>query len=261
MKTVKIGKHTVELYDTIEELPVIRFHKYQKYLLVDSGIGSTIEDFDKHIEKARRFLMLNDPANAQKELENLRQCVYMVQTALSPQHLAFACLVFAIDGTQCTDLTDDALKKIVETFADAPYNELTDQLGSVKKKIDAELMLYFPKLYEDSDAKDFFDKVRRRTLLVLKNIVAGVPVPDGTKDVDDITTELITYTRPQIFAGSDSIEIKFDRQFENLCLMLSGQLNVKPKEYTVMEFYNAFEFLKEKAKNEEKAAKQARTRR
>ena len=249
MKTVKIGKHTVELYDTIEELPVTRFHKYQKCLLVDCGIGSTIEDFDKHIEKARRFLMLNDPANAQKELENLRQCVFMVQTALSPQHLAFACLVVSIDGTKC------------DILADSPYDELTGQLRSVKKKIDAELMAYFPKLYEDSDAKEFFDKVRRRTLLVLKNIVAGVPVPDGTKDVDDITTELITYTHPQIFAGSDSIEIKFDRQFENLCLMLSGQLNVKPKEYTVMEFYNAFEFLKEKAKNEEKAAKQARTRR
>ena len=119
-------------------------------------------------------------------------------------------------------------------------------------------MLYFPKLYEDSDAKEFFEKVRRRTLLILKNIVAGVPVPDGTKDVDDITTELITYTRPQVFAGSESTEIQFDRQFENLCLMLSGQLNVKPKEYTVLEFYNAFEFLKERAKNEEKAAKQAR---
>ena len=122
-------------------------------------------------------------------------------------------------------------------------------------------MLYFPKLYEDSDAKEFFEKVRRRTLLILKNIVAGVPVPDGTKDVDDITTELITYTRPQVFAGSESTEIQFDRQFENLCLMLSGQLNVKPKEYTVLEFYNAFEFLKERAKNEEKAAKQARMRR
>ena len=172
-----------------------------------------------------------------------------------------ACLVVSIDGTKCEDLTDDALKKVVDILADSPYDELTDQLRSVKKKIDAELMLYFPKLYEDSDAKEFFDKVRRRTLLVLKNIVAGVPVPDGTKDVDDITTELITYTHPQIFAGSDSIEIKFDRQFENLCLMLSGQLNVKPKEYTVLEFYNAFEFLKEKAKNEEKTAKQARTRR
>ena len=255
MKTVKIGKHTVELYDTIEELPVTRFHKYQKRLLVDCGIGSTIEDFDKHIEKARRFLMFNDPANAQKELENLRQCVFMVQAALSPQHLAFACLVVSIDGTKCEDLTDDSLKNVVDILADSPCDELTDQLRSVKKKIDAELMVYFPKLYEDSDAKEFFDKVRRRTLLVLKNIVAGVPVPDGTKDVDDITTELITYTHPQIFAGSESIEIKFDRQFENLCLMLSGQLNVKPKEYTVLDFYNAFEFLKEKA------AKQARTRR
>lgn len=258
MKTVKIGKHTVEMFDTIEELPVTRFHKYQKYLLVDSGIGSTIEDFDKHIEKARRFLMLNDADNAQKELENLRQCVYMVQNGLSPQHLAFACFVFSIDGVQCKELTDDALKKVVEMFADTPYEELTDQLGAVKKKIDAELMLYFPKLYEDSDAKEFYEKVRRRTLLVLKNIVAGVPVPDGTQDVDEVTTELITYTRPQAFAGTDSVEIKFDRQFENLCLMLSGQLNVKPKEYTVLEFYNAFEFLKEKAKSEEKAAKQAR---
>lgn len=261
MRTVKIGKHTVELYDNIEELPVVRFHKYQKYLLVDSGIGSTIEDFDKHIEKARRYCMMNDADNAQKELENLRQCVFMVQTGLSPRHLAFACLITSIDGTQCNDLTDDALRKIVEMLADTPNKELTDQLDSVKKKIDGELMLYFPKLYEDSDAKEFYEKVRRRTLLVLQNIVAGVPVPDGTKDVDEITSELITYTRPQIFSGSDSIEIKFDRQFENLCLMLSGQLHVQPKQYTVMEFYNAFEFLKEKAKNEEKAAKQARTRR
>ena len=78
MKTVKIGKHNVELYDTIEELPITRFHKYQKYLLVDSGIGSTIEDFDKHIEKARRFLILNDPANAQKELENLQHLLTLI---------------------------------------------------------------------------------------------------------------------------------------------------------------------------------------
>lgn len=249
------------MYESIDELPIVRFHKYQKYLLIESGIGSTIDDFDKHIEKARRFLMMNDAANAQRELENLRHNVYMIQCGLSPKHLAFACLVFAIDGKQCTDISDDGLHKVLETFADAPTGELTDHLDSVKKKIDTELSLYFPRLYEDADIKEYYEKVRRRTLMVLKNIMAGVTVPDGTKDVDDITTELITYTRPQIFSGTESIEIKFDRQFENLCLMLSGQLNVKPKEYSVMEFYNAFEFLKEKAKNGEKAAKQASTRR
>lgn len=261
MKTVKIGKHNVELFDTIEELPVIRFHKYEKYLLVDAGIGATIEDFDKHIERARRFCMLNDPANAQKELENLHQCVFMIQNGLSPKHFAFACLVSSIDGTKRDDLSDDGLQKIVDTLADAPVQELTDLLDSVKKKIDAELRVYFPNLYEDAEAKEFFEKVRQRTMMVLRNIVAGVETPDTTKDVDTITSELITYARPQTYTGSDSVEIRFDRQFENLCLILSTQLNVQPKQFTVMEFYNAFEFLKEKAKAEQQAQKQAHTRR
>lgn len=259
MKTVKIGKHDVQLYDSIEEMPIVRFHKYQKFLLVDSGIGSTIEDFDKHIEKARRFLMLKDTANAQRELENMRQNVYMIQSELSPRHLAFACLVFAIDGTQCVDISDDALQKILATFADTPTGDLTDQLDSVKKKIDGELTLFFPMLNEQSDIKDYYEKIRRRTLLILNNIACGVPVPDGTDDVEKLTTELITYTHPQNFNGSESAEIQFDRQFENLCLSLSSVLNVQPKKYTVLEFYNAFEFLKQKAKNGNKAINKART--
>lgn len=261
MKTVKIGTHTVELYDAIDELPIARFHKYQKYLLVDSGIGSTIQDFDKRIEKMRRYCMLKDSANTQKELENLRQCVYMIQNGLSPQHLAFACLVFAIDGEKCVDISDDALQKIVTTFADAPVQDLTGHLDSVKKKIDDQLNLYFPKCFEDSSVKEFFDKMRRRTLLVLNNIIAGVPNPDATNEVEKATTELITYSNPQNFTGPESTEIQFDRQFENLCILLSQNLNVNPKQYIVMEFYNAFEFLKDKAKADRGATKQARTRR
>lgn len=103
--------------------------------------------------------------------------------------------------------------------------------------------------------------MRLRTLLVLNNIVAGLPNPDTTDEVEKATTELITYSNPQNFVGSESAEILFDRQFENLCLMLSQNLNVNPKQYTVMEFYNAFEFLKEKAKADREATKQARGRR
>ena len=51
MKTVKIGEYTVEIYDAIDELPMLRFHKYNKMLLVDAGIGSDLQDFDTHIEK------------------------------------------------------------------------------------------------------------------------------------------------------------------------------------------------------------------
>lgn len=255
MVTAKIGKHTVEYYDTIEELPIVRFHKYQKLLLVDAGVGSDITAFDQRIEKARRFIIAGKPDQAQQELENLRQCVFLIQTGMSPKHRAFAALVTKIDGQDCTDIGDDALAAITEKLNDVPESELTAQLDAVKKKIDGELMLYFPALFNDSDVKEYYDILRKRTLEILNGIVAGEPNPGTTEIVEKLTTALITYSHPKLFTGSDGVEIQFDRQFENLCLVLSEQLHVEPKKYSVLEFYNAFDFVKERAKQAERAQK------
>ena len=118
-------------------------------------------------------------------------------------------------------------------------------------------MLYFPAIFNDSTIKEYYDILKRRTLAVLNNIVAGKRRPDRTPEIEKLTTALITYTKPQLFSGPESAEIQFDRQFENLCLALSEQLHVKPKEYSVLEFYNAFDFLQERAKQAEKAQKRA----
>lgn len=261
MVTAKIGKHTVEFYDTIEELPIVRFHKYQKLLLVDAGIGSDITAFDQRIEKTRRFLMAGKPEQAQQELENMRQCVFLIQSGVNPKHRAFAALVTKIDGQDCTDIGDDALAAVTEKFNDVPESELTAQLEAVKKKIDGELTLYFPALFNDSDVKEYYDILRKRTLEILNGIVAGVDDPAGAEIVDKLTTALITYSNPKMFTGSDGVEIQFDRQFENLCLVLSEQLHVEPKKYSVLEFYNAFDFVKERAKQAEKAQKRAKFKR
>ena len=258
MVTAKIGKHTVEFYDTIEELPIVRFHKYQKLLLVDAGIGSDIAAFDQRIEKTRRFLMAGKPEQAQQELENMRQCVFLIQSGVNPKHRAFAALVTKIDGQDCTDIGDDAFAAITEKLNDVPESELTAQLEAVKKKIDGELTLYFPALFNDSDVKEYYDILRKRTLEILNGIVAGVDDPAGAEIVDKLTTALITYSHPKMFTGSDGVEIQFDRQFENLCLVLSEQLHVEPKKYSVLEFYNAFDFVKERAKQAEKAQKLAK---
>ena len=258
MVTAKIGKHTVEFYDTIEELPIVRFHKYQKLLLVDAGIGSDIAAFDQRIEKTRRFLMAGKPEQAQQELENMRQCVFLIQSGVNPKHRAFAALVTKIDGQDCTDIGDDALAAVTEKLNDVPESELTAQLEAVKKKIDGELTLYFPALFNDSDVKEYYDLLRKRTLEILNGIVAGVDDPAGAEIVDKLTTALITYSNPKMFTGSDGVEIQFERQFENLCLVLSEQLHVEPKKYSVLEFYNAFDFVKERAKQAEKARKRAK---
>ena len=261
MVTVKIGKHTVEMYDTIEELPIVRFHKYQKLLLIDAGIGADINAFDQRIEKTRRFLMDGKTDKAQQELENLRQSVFLIQSGINPKHRAFAALVAKLDGVECGDVSDDGLAKLTETLNDAPESELTAQLDAVKKKIDGELRLYFPGIFADSEIKVYYDLLRKRTLAVLENIIAGKPNPDATPEIEKLTTALITYSNPKAFAGSDGVEIQFDRQFENLCLVLSEQLHVKPKEYSVLEFYNAFDFVQERAKKAEKAQKRANLRR
>lgn len=255
MVEVKIGKHSVKMYDGIEDLPVVRFHKYQKFLLIDSGIGGTMTQFDQRIETTRRFLMQGKTEQAQRELENLRQCVYMIQSEVSPKHLSFAALVTEIDGKPCEDLSDDALKEVVGKLSDVSESELAGLIGSVKKKIDRELVIYFPALFENSEVKEYYGLMKKRVVTILDNIIKGVENPDKTEEVNDITTKLITYSNPQTFVGSGSAEIQFDREFENLCLLLSSELHVKPKDFCVLEFYNAFVFLQDKAKQAEKAQK------
>lgn len=248
MKTTKIGERAVVLYDSIDELPILRFHAYNKMLLIDAGVGSDLNDWDAHIEKAIRFIRKEKPDLAEKELDNLRQNVYFVQSAISPKFLAFACLVKSVDGTEYNDMTAGGLQKVLDLFADAPNAELTAQLEAVKKKIDEELRLYFPRVFDDAALKEYFDQLKERTVILLRTIIAGEATETDAKRIDEITAELITYFNPQSFSGADSVEIRYDKQFENMCLILSQNLHVNPKSFTVLEYYNAFEYIKEQAK-------------
>ena len=173
MKTLKFAGKTIEVYDDIENLPVTRFHKYNKMLLVDAGIGSDIADFDKHISRISAFLAKNDNKQAITELENIRQNVYFIQSGVSPRNLAFAVLVKSIDGKPCDDLSDEGLKKIVDMFADVPYKDLAASIEAVKKKIDRELQIYFPRLFDDATVKEYYDQLKRRTVLILQTIISS----------------------------------------------------------------------------------------
>lgn len=257
MVKMRIGTHEVEVYDSIDALPVVRFHKYQKSLLVDAGVGSDMAAFDQRIERARRFLLTGDNEKAARELENLRQAVFLIQNEVDTSLLSFAALVASIDGVACDDLSDDGLRKVCGMLADAPAGEVTASLGVVKKKIDDELQLYFPAIFNDASVKEYYDILRRRALAVLDGIVRGEDRPGETAEVDRLTTALITYSKPQLFSGSEGVEVQFDRQFENLCLVLSEQVHVSPKKYTVLEFYNAFDFVRERAREAEKGKKRA----
>ena len=248
MRTVKLAGKKVEIYDAVDEFPITRFHKYNKYLLIDVGVGADLANVDNHIERAMRFIAIN-PTHAIQELENLRQSIYLIQQEISPKYWAFAVLVKSIDGVEQNDLSDDGLRKILETLGSATATETDQILESVKKKIDSDLADYFPALFDDSTVKEYYNDLRNRTLMVLDEIISGVKKQD---EIESITTKLITFTKPQIFWGKENVELNYDKQFESMCLLLSQQLHVQPKNFTVLEYYNAFMYLREQRKAEAK---------
>jgi hypothetical protein len=113
MKSEVVGKHTVLFYESMDEMPIKNFNKLNKYLLIDSGIGSTLADFDKHIGKLSIMIEAGEKEKALTILENMRQLFWKITNEDNVSHLAFACFIHSIDGERITDLSETNLKEIL----------------------------------------------------------------------------------------------------------------------------------------------------
>lgn len=254
MKEVKLNGHRVEIFSSIEELPMIRFHKYNKCLLIDAGVGSDLSSFDAHIERVVRFIRNDSREEAAKEMENMRQSIYLIMQGLNPQHMAFACLVCTIDGKRYDDLSDEGLQKVLTLLGGTSAKEVKDQTEEVKKKIDTELSLYFPAIFDDSRAKEYYDILKERTKAILACILDGDTQENADK-VERLTDRMITYHKPKTFTGKDSVEIEYDKQFEDMCLLISKNLNTDAKKMTVLEYYNAYQYIAKQTKAQKRQNK------
>ena len=134
MKTIKVGKRSVEIYDSIDELPIKRYHKFNKYMLVDSGIGSDLNDINDHISKILRYIDKSDKKNAKTQLENMRQSLYLISQETNIRHLSFMVLIKSIDGKEVYDISDKNLKRLLKQFENESKGFLNRLIESVKKK-------------------------------------------------------------------------------------------------------------------------------
>ena len=135
MRHLRINDKNVKVYDSIDEMPIVNFQKYNKYLLIDSGIGSDVDDIDSHIVKIAKYINANDHKKALAELQNMRQNIYMVNCEISPKYLAFAALIHSVDGKEVTDLSDDGLKKLLSDIKEVKHSAVVEFLMKLKKKL------------------------------------------------------------------------------------------------------------------------------
>lgn len=252
MREVELKGHKVTLYTSIEELPMARFHRYNKYLLIDSAVGGDMSAFDAHIERVVRYIRQDKRDEAATELDNLRQNVYMILEQTTPRYMSFACLVKEVDGKVVDDLSDEGVRKVLEMFSDVPVGELTAQYDAVKKKIDDELTVYFPSIFDDAGTKEFYDLLKERA----KAIIDGIAGVEGAEQrCRELTDRLITFSKPRKFTGNESAEVTYDKQYEDMCIIISQNLHTDPKRMTVMEYYNAYQYIERQRKADKRQNK------
>lgn len=252
MKKCILNGNKVELYDSIEELPMINFQKYNKYLLIDSGIGSDADSIDSHIVKIAKLINKGDSANAIQELQNMRQNLYMINSEISPRYFAFAALVHSINGDKVYDLSDTGLKDILCKINTVKHSKILELLLEFKKKIQQEVEAYFPEDFISVKEKEAYDLLKRKILLILESISQNTDNADAIKQID--ATQFSKY-KPHNFTGDTSVEIAHDKSFEDTCLIISQKLNLNAKQMTVLEFYSALNLIKRQVETEMKSFK------
>lgn len=238
MKKVTLQGHKIEIYDSIDELPIVRFQIYNKYLLLDCGIGSDMESVDERLERVYRYIKIKDLENLQKEVCNLREAIYFVISELSPRYMAFCCLVGSLDGKKIGDTSDD-IREVYEILKFEKKKDIDDLLDAAKTKICDELDLYFPSIFESTKTKEYYDLIKRKTTLTLDDIANGTS--ENEEEIDRLTDKLLTFIKPQVYSGKNGAEVNYTKNFESICVILSSNYNIQPKTMTTLAFYNAYE--------------------
>lgn len=132
----KHGKHEIEIFDSIHNLPILRFQRFNKYQMMSLEVGNTFLDFDQRNGKIIQFLKKGMNEEALKELENRRLTAFNAYNEFTPVGKAFAILVKRIDGTVYDTFSPDDLDRCLLHLnkIGLGHEEAIKNLSEVKKK-------------------------------------------------------------------------------------------------------------------------------
>lgn len=136
MHVLNLPGGVVTLFESSSKLPESRRVECDYYTLINSAVGSTMADVDRHFQPLVMLVDGDDPQALLDGLNNLRYLFYnLLYKQLSPRSLALACLVDTVDGKKWDDYSPEGLELLVRGLSDMG---LTDEdveqlLPDVKK--------------------------------------------------------------------------------------------------------------------------------
>lgn len=146
----KHGKHEIEIFDSIHNLPILRFQRFNKYQMQASEIGNTFNDYDQRTVKIAQFIQKKMFDEAIQELENRRQTVFNAYNEFTPIGKSFAILIKRINDVEYNDFTPDELDRCLEHLDRIGLGFATsiEKLKEVKKKSKRNWWFTFPNLFQ-----------------------------------------------------------------------------------------------------------------
>lgn len=242
----KHGKHQIELFASIDNLPILRYNRFIKYQMQASEIGSNFVDFDRRSLKLIQFLQKNMIKEAAQEVENRRLTIHNSYNDIIPSGKAFACLVRRIDNVEYKEYSPenldaclDHLERIGLGNADA-----MEQLKEVKKKIENQLTAYFPKIFPRGGNRQLTALRVKRCFAQLDGLIEK---KDNKDAIFGIEKEILEQDKPNNWNiwQDGNMERALEIEFKKFAIAVAEQTKQVLETITVAMFYTTVELLKE----------------
>lgn len=128
----------ITLFDPdIYKIPEYNWQKFQRCLILDAGIGSTVLEVIGHTDAIMNAAANDRKEDLSNELNNFRLSIYSAIEGINYSSMAFACMVQTIDGEAVSIVTDTDINELAKRITETgiTHGEIADYVNLLKKKL------------------------------------------------------------------------------------------------------------------------------
>lgn len=228
----------IELYDSIDELPITRYQWFNRQMMIDSGVGGDLDAFNRRCVAIAR-LIDSDATKAKIEIQNLMGTVHFMMNNVNPEMNAFVGLIKSVDGEDLpNEVNDDIVKSTLPKIGGVKLSWIRRMIKKIKRGIRREMNAFLKK-GNDGQTRQYYQNLQSALDRELERIQKD-ELSNDIGEIDQFLAESVVVKR---YLGD--VQIKDINGFERVCSIISKYFNDKAKELSTLEFYDRIELMKE----------------